>query len=291
MSVRRCIVNHAGSSKARSHHVRNLCEIGQRPPLRMQVHTMNVATGGRGPAMALQHFQQYAAQQYAAQRSGSPQQPRSAGNESPSQRSGSQGSDETLDSSMATGSAGPRPSTATKAALSVPEKWLRRALLVDKLPLQDTLMVADISVRFHLCILCGLMNPHTPPPPPPLAACPAVPHAHLSLALTLATVKPLSLSVKGADRGQLHDLAMHTRSKKSVASAGVGGAEGPRGQGVCVVCLWSVLPGGCSCFWFLWSVLLGRRCTVRPPSPPACLWFLWSCCCLMRFTLPSRTTQ
>ena len=100
--------------------------------------------------MTLKQFQLYAERRAAA---GPP-----SGNPGSHSRSGN--SDETLDSSMATGSAGPRLATAPPALAAVPDKWLRRQLVLEALPLHGTPIARDVAVRSvqrlwrYACRLC-----------------------------------------------------------------------------------------------------------------------------------------
>ena len=87
--------------------------------------------------MTLKQFQLYAERRAAA---GPP-----SGNPGSHSRSGN--SDETLDSSMATGSAGPRLAAAPPALAAVPDKWLRRQLVLEALPLHGTPIAVDVAVR------------------------------------------------------------------------------------------------------------------------------------------------
>lgn len=121
-----------------------------------QVFTLESPTGQLGPAMTLKQFQLYTDRRATA---GPP-----PGNPGSHSRSGN--SDETLDSSMATGSAAPRLAAAPPALAAVPDKWLRRQLVLDALPLHSTSIARHISVRTRelrlqhaICCLILLCSP------------------------------------------------------------------------------------------------------------------------------------
>lgn len=106
-----------------------------------QVHTCNAAFGEPGPGMTMQQFELYISQRTAAA-------PAPAHGSDSGSREHSPPSDETLDSSMATGSAAPGGATPlAPGAPRLPDKWLKHGLLLDGVPVHGSNMLAHVQVR------------------------------------------------------------------------------------------------------------------------------------------------
>jgi hypothetical protein len=119
----------------------------------MQIFTLDATAGQPGPNMTLKHFEMLTEQRLVAQQ---------VPPESPSGLHKSGSSDESLDSmasSMATNSAGPRLARAPVNLTTVPEKWLKRSLMLDAMPLQGTYLAKNVLVcsakSIFGCAICA----------------------------------------------------------------------------------------------------------------------------------------
>jgi hypothetical protein len=94
--------------------------------------------------MTLKQFEMYTEQRSLTQQA-QPESPRGTHH-----NSGNRDSGESLDSmvsSMATNSAGPRLARAPDQLTNVPEKWLKRSLMLDAVPVQGTYLAKSVLVR------------------------------------------------------------------------------------------------------------------------------------------------